>query len=200
MVRVLSSIVMCCILLLVLYVLPTMFAVITVSIAIYLAILELLKATNNGIIKKYEKIFAILGAIVPFSLYAEKFSLLIVMFSAIFIVFLYLKYHEELDIKDVSFIILTGIILPQMLNTLARIFFLENGQFLILIPMITAWCSDIFAYVFGRSFGKRKLAPSISPNKTVEGSFGGIFGGVAGMLLFGYITKNFIGIPVTFAT
>lgn len=199
MIRVLSSIVMGCILLLVLYVLQNLFVVLTIAIAIYLAVLELLKASNNEIIKKYEKIIAILGAIVPWTLYAEKFALIVIMFSAVFIVFLYLKYFEKLDIKDVSFLILAGVILPQMLCTLARIYFLEHGQFLILIPMITAWCSDTFAYFFGRSFGKHKLAPSISPNKTVEGSVGGILGAIVGMLVFAYLTRDFIAIPMVYS-
>ncbi len=198
MVRVLSSVVMGVILLLVLYILPPFFAVLAVSIAIYLAVLELLGAISNEIIKKYEKLIALFGASIPYTLYAPAFSLITVLFSAVFIVFLYLKNHEKLEIKEISFVILAGIILPQMLCTLARIFFLENGKFLILMPMISAWCSDIFAYFFGRAIGKRKLAPSISPNKTIEGSFGGIFGAVAGMLVFGLITQNFIGIPVIF--
>jgi len=38
------------------------------------------------------------------------------------------------------------------------------------------WGTDTFAYVFGRIFGKTKLAPLISPHKTVEGAVGGILG------------------------
>ncbi len=39
---------------------------------------------------------------------------------------------------------------------------------------IGVWCSDTFAYLTGRFFGKHKLSPGISPNKTIEGLLGGM--------------------------
>jgi phosphatidate cytidylyltransferase len=45
---------------------------------------------------------------------------------------------------------------------------------LLIWAFIVTWSTDIGAYFAGRRFGRRKLAPSISPNKTVEGLFGGI--------------------------
>ncbi len=54
----------------------------------------------------------------------------------------------------------------------------EHGEYLYLMPFLTAWGSDIFAYLVGRFFGKHKLAPRVSPKKTVEGSVGGIIGNI----------------------
>ena len=49
-----------------------------------------------------------------------------------------------------------------------------HGLALLIWAFIVTWATDIGAYFAGRSFGKRKLAPTISPNKTVEGLYGGI--------------------------
>jgi phosphatidate cytidylyltransferase len=49
-----------------------------------------------------------------------------------------------------------------------------HGLSLLVWAFIVTWSTDIGAYFAGRSFGRRKLAPSISPNKTVEGLCGGI--------------------------
>jgi phosphatidate cytidylyltransferase len=58
-----------------------------------------------------------------------------------------------------------------------------HGLALLVWTFIVTWSTDIGAYFAGRRFGKRKLAPTISPNKTVEGLYGAIaaaslFGGV----------------------
>ena len=49
-----------------------------------------------------------------------------------------------------------------------------HGLNLLIWAFIVTWSTDIGAYFTGRAVGKRKLAPSISPGKTVEGLYGGI--------------------------
>ena len=48
------------------------------------------------------------------------------------------------------------------------------GTALVLLPVLLTWANDVGAYTFGRAFGRKKLIPSISPGKTVEGAIGGL--------------------------
>jgi phosphatidate cytidylyltransferase len=50
----------------------------------------------------------------------------------------------------------------------------HHGLALLVWTFVVTWSTDIGAYFAGRRFGNRKLAPAISPNKTVEGLYGGI--------------------------
>jgi phosphatidate cytidylyltransferase len=60
----------------------------------------------------------------------------------------------------------------------------ENGPSLLLFLFFVVWAGDIAALYVGRAWGRRKLAPSISPGKTWEGSAASIVGSVVmGLLL-----------------
>jgi phosphatidate cytidylyltransferase len=70
----------------------------------------------------------------------------------------------------------TGMLGSLVLLRAARSPAVDNlGAFwLVVFVLLVVWATDIFAYYVGRSVGHRRLAPSISPNKTWEGTLGGL--------------------------
>jgi len=56
----------------------------------------------------------------------------------------------------------------------------------VLLTMVLAWGSDTAAYFVGRKYGKTKLAPRISPKKTLEGSAGGLAAAVVGAMIMSF--------------
>ncbi len=59
---------------------------------------------------------------------------------------------------------------------------LPEGMALTFLVVTATWCADSAAYFIGKSLGRRKLAPEVSPNKTLEGAAGALAGGVVGAL------------------
>lgn len=63
-----------------------------------------------------------------------------------------------------------------------------GGILFFFFALFLIWATDSGAYFVGRAVGKRKLAPHISPNKTIEGSIGGIVSAVVVALLFYFLS------------
>lgn len=58
------------------------------------------------------------------------------------------------------------------------------GTVLAMLPVAVTWATDTGAYAFGRTLGRHKLIPSVSPGKTVEGAVGGLVVAIAGTWLY----------------
>lgn len=65
---------------------------------------------------------------------------------------------------------------------------IPSGHWWLLTALATVWMADTGAYFTGKKFGKRKMSPRISPNKTLEGLFGGIVAGVLACVVFSQAT------------
>lgn len=94
---------------------------------------------------------------------------------------------DDYSFDDVSYPIAAslyvGIGFQNLVN--ARI----SGLDKVLFALFIVWATDIGAYMIGCRFGRRKLLPKVSPNKTIEGSLGGIVCAVIVALIFMLVDK-----------
>ncbi len=86
-----------------------------------------------------------------------------------------------------------GLLFPLMLSCLLRLRMGELGQVMVWLPLAISFGSDTFALFAGMAFGRHKLAPHVSPKKTVEGGVGGLLGGVLGMMLLHAVGSWILG-------
>ncbi|WP_066068638.1 phosphatidate cytidylyltransferase [Neobacillus soli] len=105
---------------------------------------------------------------------------------------------NQFTFEDISFTILSAIYVG-----IGFYYFyetrVEGGLVYILYSLFMIWATDSGAYFIGKAFGKRKLWPEISPNKTIEGSLGGVVCAVIVAILFVFLTdinRSIIAITV----
>ena len=130
-------------------------------------------------------------------------SFLVVLFYNICLI----ASHSTLDFgKLAGYVYFSGVILFcfYSLIHLKRMLPFDTFQYdaiyFILLILCFAWGGDTFAYFAGRAFGKHKLAPVVSPNKTVEGAIGGICGsmliGVIATVIYGMLSGRYAAFTV----
>ena len=102
-----------------------------------------------------------------------------------------------------------ALLIPCFLSAFLRLEMSMETRLIFALPLIYPFISDAGGYFVGRVCGKHKLAPSLSPKKTVEGSIGAIVFSVAGGVLFGalcqfgfdlepnYLALALLGIPLS---
>lgn len=133
----------------------------------------------------------------PGSYLLGTFFFVAILLGAAVLLFLVVAMHDELHISlpsaTVSLLAVPYITLP-----LVAIVSLRSGVvgwFSVLYLLLVVWAGDICAYFAGRAFGRHKLAPRISPNKTWEGTVASLAGAIVlGLLLFHYYAEIVYGL------
>lgn len=92
--------------------------------------------------------------------------------------------HVKVRISMIGECLLGGFMVPFLLSAVIRILSLKLGRYFILLPFVIACVNDAGAYFVGMRFGKHKLAPVVSPNKTIEGMLGGIVSAVISVIIY----------------
>ncbi|MDD4375965.1 MAG: phosphatidate cytidylyltransferase [Clostridia bacterium] len=139
-----------------------------------------------------------LGIMLIGNFVSEEYKILIYkMGISIFVVsiFIYLVMPKlNRTVMDIAITVLSLVYIPVLFSVIKLILMLENGRLLIWYVILGAFASDTFAYFVGCTWGKNKLCPSISPNKTREGALGGIAGVIISYIILTVIVNNYLNV------
>lgn len=108
-------------------------------------------------------------------------------------------FHKKINVIDVAGTIFGLLYISFMISYVYLVREIQYGQFFVWLIFISAWGCDTGAYFVGKSIGKHKLIPTLSPNKTIEGAIGGVVFATGLSALYGLIIINiftFYGINV----
>lgn len=124
---------------------------------------------------------AVTLAFLPSSGYLDVISVFFPVY--VILCFSLMLFVNKLEGVTVCYSIAIGVCIALFFRTAAELRSMERGFCLLTAPILTCAVTDVAAYFVGSRFGKRKLAPKISPKKTVAGFAGGTVAAVLVLLL-----------------
>lgn len=126
------------------------------------------------------------------AVYAGLFVFFVLLFAGL------LHSHARLAFSALCVAVFAGLVIPWILTALVRLRVMSYGRIYVGAALILAMTADTGAYFAGRAFGKHKLAPVVSPKKTVEGAIGGVLTTVLFMELYCLIFDKGFGYDMNY--
>lgn len=161
------------------------------------AILEYNRLVFGGQGALESRALLLFGLLVPLAaaLAGQAAILPVAVLSTLTVFLLYLFGTREgaLDLNPLGRCVLGYLYLPVMLSHFILLRGGDRGVLWIFFVIVLAFSGDIAAFYAGRTFGKRKLMPHVSPGKTVEGLLGLAVGSVAGCLVYRHFLLPEVG-------
>ncbi len=190
-------------LLVILFLFDTFVLNVAVSLTCSLIVYEILCAT-----KMFEKSYLLFIVYVVYSLlfpflekeYLGDYRFILIGAFIIFNIFYLLKNSSKVKLYNVFFCCFFSIFAVLFMSNIIylRSFFKPIGVYYVGLFFLISWICDAGAYFVGFKFGKIKLAPRISPKKTVEGAVGGVVLTCLFVFLYDLVFLKFIFTDVRF--
>lgn len=125
------------------------------------------------------EITGFVGAVVYYAamlLDFERYAMMAVIFALVMIMFVYVFRYPVYKADQVMATFFGTIYVAVMLSFIYLTRNLPDGKFIVWLIFLCSWGCDTCAYCVGVLIGKHKMAPVLSPKKSVEGAVGGVAG------------------------
>lgn len=109
--------------------------------------------------------------------------MMMVILALVVLMFVYVFTYPEYQANQIMAAFFAVVYVGVMLSYIYQARMLDGGKFHVWLIFLSSWGADTCAYCAGMLFGKHKMAPVLSPKKSVEGAIGG----VAGAALLGFL-------------
>ncbi len=199
--RIISGALGICFLILILFLYNTIVLNFAVALICALMVYEIFAATK--MLKKSFLMFLVSEAysiIIPFLNVKQMadYCLLITIVYFVLNVFFLLKQSRKIRLYDMFFCCVFSICVTFFTSNIIYIRhrFFPYGLYYVILFFIIPWVCDAGAYFMGLKYGRKKLAPEISPKKTVEGAFGGAFFSFFAVFIYNIIFLNIFSFKV----
>jgi phosphatidate cytidylyltransferase len=202
--RVLTAAVLVPVVLLIVFKAPWPFFVLAISAIVILTLREYLNVTEAYGIKPFRWMAYIVAMLVVLALTTYNFPWLVPWFlrgviswsslwyllPIIFGIPVVFRKDMRMTVPAAAMSVFGVIYIATSLSLLIRLRHLPQAEYLIVFILFSVWGGDIAAYYVGKNFGRHKLAPVVSPNKSWEGAIASVAASVGIALLVFHFREN----------
>lgn len=132
-----------------------------------------------------------------------RVTFILVFASVIFAFLVYLLgvavfSHKKIKYAKVAEVFMSIAYVVISFTSIALLMYVNKGIFYFGIMIISSWGCDAGAYLIGSKFGKHKLIPDVSPNKSIEGAIGGVVISIGLNILYGFLMSTFFEVEANY--
>ncbi len=132
-------------------------------------------------------------------IHAEEYVTLMAIGALMLLMCLYVFAFPRYKTEEITVAFFGVFYVAMMLSYLYQVRQMPDGKYLVWLIFLSSWGCDTFAYCVGMLFGRHRLAPVLSPKKSIEGAVGGIAGSAFLGMIYGFVLggrMNEVGEPV----
>lgn len=172
-------------------------------LAIVLSITSMIGMKEIYKIQSFEKsvlgFIGYLGAVLYYiMIFVEhtEYNMIVILGVLVALLAIYVLSFPKFNSLQVMFGFFGFVYVAILLSYIYQIRIMEQGIYIVWLAFISSWVCDTCAYCVGVLFGKHKMAPILSPKKSIEGAVGGLVGAFIAGGIYGYCISRFGEIEV----